>query len=930
MSPEQAAGRAKELTALSDVWSLGAVFYQMLSGQVPFSGKNHAEIFRRILEEEPVSLGKGQKGLKGLEGQRGPEDEAVPLVLSAPEDLSTLATRCLQKDATRRLPSALFLAEELERWLAGKAIFSRRISLWERAGRWVQRHPWPVAAGLAASVAVCALVFAMTRHSATVGDMSLLPTVPPVVAPASRVATGDDRPMKVNMLTAAADGWLYGGSIRGGKFDEGTLFRLKPSQPDQTEVLAHWSGNERKPGGELGQHALAPLAAGPGGVLYGCTTNGGARNVGTIFRVKADGAFETLYEFLKDELGRAPVQVRLHSDGWLWGGTIGGGGAGKGGVFKFHPNTREFVWVFSLGGPDDPVSVGRRVREVVEVRPGLRVFWGGTEPGAGTAVRSVLFALEDSNKPRIIYAWPDDAPKQAGGTLSNFAVGADESLYFTTYEGGENNMGTLQRMRLDGSPPVVLHHFSGPDGAAPASQAPSILVDGSICGMTCGGGAYGQGVVFAFMPGRQGTGGEVRVLGSLHHSAGRQVMLAAAADGLLYAASTNDEDSWIFRCDAKLQNALTQISYYPRHTPKPNPGPQAGPGRLAVGRDGWMYGACYDGGKFGHGTIFRWKEDLPAETMLNFTDAGGAAPASHPVGAVTFGSDGALYGFTEYGGPDAAGIVYRYHEASEKFTVLAVQSGIRRADVSAGMVTGPDGALYGTVPGGGSNGCGLVIRIKPAREGQSTSYEILAEFTGIGGLLPGIAPGPLTVGPDGACYGVTCKGGRTNCGTAFRVSGTEVSTLGPLPLDGDCPAAHCLLAPGKEGWLYGLTQAGRNCVMFRLHPPTKQVELIRGPGGMGWNLWGWGGLVPDGADSFLYVSANLGGNGGVLRVWPDGKFKEAGKFDNSVPGIGKSPECELLPMPNGAFYGTYPKGGPMDRGGIYKIHDGHLLAWPAF
>ena len=136
MAPEQT--RGDELTMSCDVWALGVVLYQTLSGRMPFTGSNPIEIIKCIAQSEPAPLTGSMRTavLKTGAGGKGSIDR----------DLATIVGRCLEKDSARRMVSAGFLADELERWLAGEPIRSRHVTQAERVMKWVRRHPGTVAA----------------------------------------------------------------------------------------------------------------------------------------------------------------------------------------------------------------------------------------------------------------------------------------------------------------------------------------------------------------------------------------------------------------------------------------------------------------------------------------------------------------------------------------------------------------------------------------------------------------------------------------------------------------------------------------------------------------------------------------------------------------------------------------------------------------
>jgi uncharacterized repeat protein (TIGR03803 family) len=484
MAPEQIERGAVD--GRTDIFALGAVIFEMATGQKAFQGKTSSEVTRAILSSEPR--------------------DTSNLPHSIPSALDKVVRRCLKRQPAERWQSAGDVVRQLQ--LLQHQTEVRRVSRFDRA-----KLVWGGAAVGSAAVAVILTLRLLTPASAT--NVRFRHDLKPQILYSfpQRNGIGAD---PQGGVVAGKNGELYGTTEYGGAAGLGTIFELDPPPVDgawRATVLHSFAG------GEDGVEPLANVVVGENGALYGTTFEGGLSGNGTVFELHPPstpgGAWteKILYTFTRQNADGAEPggNLLIGKGGVLYGTTREGGGNGdrRGTVFALKPpGTPGGPWIEDVlyrftgenGDGSEPCA------DLVIGQDGA--LYGTTF--SGTEAIGIVFKLKPPAAPGA--RWTETVLNRFTGktgrgqaSVAGLVFGQDGLLYGTTTVGvpGLGSIFELKPPSTDGEAwaETILHQFTGKNGDG-SDAASGVLIgkNGSLYSTTIRGGEFGKGTIFELKP----------------------------------------------------------------------------------------------------------------------------------------------------------------------------------------------------------------------------------------------------------------------------------------------------------------------------------------------------------------------------------------------------------------------------------------------
>jgi uncharacterized repeat protein (TIGR03803 family) len=442
-------------------------------------------------------------------------------------------------------------------------------------------------------------------------------------------------------------GYLYGTAILGAS-GGGTVFKVKTDGSSFTTIHTFTGGDSD------GLLPFAGVVTDASGNLYGTTGLGGHADHGTAFTLRNDGSgFALLHTFLYSDGSDVESALVLDGSGYLYGTASSGGPVDSGAVFKLKTDGTSFSVIHDFHNTSS---------EGLAPIAGLLLdgsgFLYGTATSGGSGSWGTVFKLKtDGSGYAVLHSF---ASGNSDGSNPNSSLVEDSTgfLYGTTLRGGPSNLGTVYKVKSDGTVFAVLHPFVGgtADGSSPYS--PLVLdASGFLYGTTNQGGVSNEGTIFKIKTDGTGFATIHSFGGGLSDGAYPRSGLALDSSGMLYGTSVNGGATTLGQGTVfRLKTDGTGFKVL--HAFSGGDGSYPFYAGVTLDGAGYLFGTTFNGGSGTEGAAYRMKTDGTGFAVLhNFT--GAASDGAYPFANLVLDSSRNLYGTADLGGFAGSGVVFR-------------------------------------------------------------------------------------------------------------------------------------------------------------------------------------------------------------------------------------------------------------------------------
>ena len=708
-SPEQAGLSGLDVDTRSDIYSLGVLLYELLTGRTPFEPKALAqagleEIIRCIREDEPPKPSTRLMRLESKEQTTTAQRRATEppkLIRSLRGDLDWIVMKCLEKNRTRRYDTANELARDIECHLNYQPVSAAAPTLGYRTAKYVRRHRRVLAtAGALVTMAVLGTMFSVWQaRRATEAEKEranlrnvkwALETALPEI---ERSLEKQDYTGAFKLVEQARPFIADNPRFQSLSARTVGVISVETTPPgaqvfirDYNDLNAKWEPvgnsplNATKVAQGLKRWKIAmPEYESAEGTLFASfkpvelniklrllTANGRAQTFTTLHTFTATSGSEGFNGTNSD--GAHPFLGLLLSGNTLYGAAHIGGSSGLGTVFAVNTNGTGFTTLYSFtatSGANGNHSLGTNSDGAVP-NAGLilsgNTLYGTTQSGGSSGWGTVFAVNTNGTGFRTLHGFTDTSGSDGGYGVNRDGASpyaglilSGNTLYGTTQYGGSSGWGTVFAVNPDGTGFTNLHNFTATAGSAGGCGTNSdgvnpvgglILSGNSLYGTAVQGGSSGWGTVFAINT--DGTG--FTTLHSFTFNDG-----AYPWDRLILSGNTLYGTAAVGRSGAGTVFAIKTdgTGFTNLHNFTFNDGSRLRAGLILSGNT--LYGTAYDGGTSGNGTVFAVNTDGTGFTKLH-DFAGRPDEGGNPYGLILSGNT--LFGMSFNGGRSDYGTVF--------------------------------------------------------------------------------------------------------------------------------------------------------------------------------------------------------------------------------------------------------------------------------